>query len=97
MSNLEILKEIIKEYKPETAFGNQVILKLMSKIVLPNKNGKFEIYGEPAVVKIISIEWQCVDCGRIKHEELDYYEQEEETIERVCSCGAKHIIEIGEV
>jgi DNA-directed RNA polymerase subunit RPC12/RpoP len=91
MSNLEILKEIKREYNPKTAFGNPLIIKLIKKIVLPDKNGNFKITGD--LEEIIRVSWRCVDCGRFQEEDLDIFDRNKNLIKIDCkSCGAKHLI-----
>ena len=95
-SNLEILQELKKEYNPDTAFGNPILIKLIKRIKLPNKKGEFETFAEIHSQKIINIEWQCVNCGCCNI--LDVEDVEVKTGDEVnhkCeNCKKKHKLEI---
>lgn len=94
-SNLEILQDIKKEYKPSTAFGNSKLITLLNSISRPNKDGEFETIACVEKVKICHVSWKCVDCGRRNHEELDGEDMDEdEVIDRICDCGKKHKLTI---
>lgn len=91
-SNLEILQDIKKQYHPDTAFGNTKLLKLLSNIKRPNKDGEFETFANANNVKICHISWKCIDCGQLMSEEFhNEYVEEDEVIKRICNnCQKKH-------
>ena len=94
-SNLEILQDIKKAYKPSTAFGNVKLITLLNSIKCPNKDGYFETIAAVEKVKILNVSWKCVDCGCRNFEQLDYNEvEEDDIIERTCSCGKEHKLTI---
>lgn len=64
MNNLKILEEIKKNYNPKNAFGNQKLLGLLKQIKTPDDQGFFEVTGE-SFMRIESVEWECVACGRV--------------------------------
>ena len=94
-SNLEILQDIKKEYKPNNAFGNVKLIKLLDNIRKPNKDGLFETYAVAEKVKICSVSWKCVDCGLMNYENYESDEvEEDDVIEQTCSCGKEHKLTI---
>lgn len=94
-SNLRILQEVKKNYTPGTAFANKKLLKLLSSIREPNKDGRFETDGIVEETTIYSISWRCVDCGK-KHYERFVCEEVEsgDIIERRCDCNKIHKVTI---
>lgn len=91
MNNKQINSDIKKIYKPETAFGNSEILKLLKQIRVPNDDGNFEIIGD-SIVEIIGVRWECASCGNSNKDEILC---EIEKVEAQCKkCKAKHLVEI---
>ena len=95
MSNLETLQEIKKVWNPETAFGNTDLIKLMNSIKQPNDEGLFEIIGEPTVIRIERLNWECVDCGRNNEEDIQGFWESGMQVVRKCEyCRKAHLVEI---
>ena len=95
-SNLKILQDLKKKYNPDTAFGNPILIKLIKGIKLPNKKGEFKTVAEIHSQKIITIEWQCVDCGcwNILNVDDGDVKTGEEVDDKCENCKKKHKLEI---
>ena len=63
-SNLEILQDIKKEYKPNNAFGNVKLIKLLDNIRKPNKDGLFEPYAVVLEFQENDVIGKTCSCGK---------------------------------
>lgn len=90
LSNLQIFKQIKEIYDPKTAFGNPEIIGLMSKIHVPDQNGRFKTDGSAEM--FLRTEWRCLECGCLNHDEEERDEYVEKRNESCHNCKTPHTI-----